>query len=101
MTDRINVSRRVPAEARLLARASALAEDADTRLATEIAHVLDLRLRARRDPEIRALLDRALSILVRLEDADAEAFAGLAAEIDDLGRRLALRFGAPPGGPVQ
>ncbi|PZQ61439.1 MAG: hypothetical protein DI570_12585 [Phenylobacterium zucineum] len=100
MTERPTLSRRIPDEAHLLAKAAALA-DSETALAAEIGHVLDLRLRARRDPEIRALLDRALSILVRLDKADVAAFAGLAAEIDDLGARLALRFGAPRGEAVQ
>ncbi len=90
----------VPPDARVLARAAELA-GSDARLAAEITHVLELRLWARRDPEIRALLDRALSILVRLEDADAAAYGPLAAEIDELGERLALRFGAPRGSSVQ
>lgn len=60
-----------------------------------VAHFLELRVRVRRDPEARAIVDRCLLILAKARTADAEGFAALQDEILALGDELALRFGAP------
>ena len=61
----------------------------------DLAWFLEARLRLRRTLEGRALVDRGLSLLARLEAADAEDAAVLRAEIDAIAAQLVQRFGAP------
>ena len=64
------------------------------------ARLLELRLRFRRNPEARALIDRALMLLTKASsaDADLEAFDR---DVTKLADDLALRFGAPRCETVQ
>ena len=62
-----------------------------------IASLLALRLRFRRNPEARALVDRALALVARGESADEAAFLELKAETQRIADALALRFGPPKG----
>jgi hypothetical protein len=59
--------------------------------------LLALRLRYRRNPEARALVDRALALVARAQTADEAAFLELKAETQGLADMLALRFGPPNG----
>lgn len=60
-----------------------------------VGHLLALRLRFRRNPEARALVDRCLVLVSRAETADAVDLRAIYKEVDDLADELALRFGAP------
>ena len=60
----------------------------------DLAWFLETRLRLRRTPEGRALVDRGLSLLARLEAADTADAAVLRAEIDAIAAQLVQRFGA-------
>ena len=64
------------------------------------ARLLELRLRFRRNPEARALIDRGLMLLTKAlsADADLEAFDR---DVTKLADDLALRFGAPRRETVQ
>ena len=64
------------------------------------ARLLELRLRFRRNPEARALIDRALMLLTKVStaDADLEAFDR---DVTKLADDLALRLGAPRRETVQ
>ncbi len=61
-----------------------------------LAHLLELRLRFRRNPEARALVDRALALVARAAGPDADP-AVLDAEVAHLAADLARRFGTPSG----
>ena len=61
-----------------------------------LAHLLELRLRFRRNPEARALVDRALVLVAKGAAADADPFA-LDLEVAQLRAELARRFGSPEG----
>jgi hypothetical protein len=61
-----------------------------------LAHLLELRLRFRRNPEARALIDRALALVARAAGPDADP-AVLDAEVAYLAADLARRFGTPTG----
>ncbi len=60
-----------------------------------VAHLLELRLRYRRNPEARALVDRCLLLVGRAAEAPASEAAALTAELEAIRSSLALRFGAP------
>lgn len=66
-------------------------------LPLSIAALLAMRLRFRRNPEARALVDRALSLVARAESADEAQFLELKVETQRIAGELALRFGAPKG----
>jgi hypothetical protein len=60
-----------------------------------IAYFLELRVRLRRNPEGRAIVDRCLQLYVKAQGvADEAALCALEAEIRRLEDDLALRFGA-------
>lgn len=52
-----------------------------------------MRLRYRRNPEARALVDRALALVARAETADEAVFEALRAETQEIADMLASRFG--------
>ncbi len=58
------------------------------------ARLFQLRLRFRRNPEARALVDRGLLLVARATEAGAD-MAALDREVTQLADDLALRFGAP------
>lgn len=60
-----------------------------------VAYFLDLRLRVRRRPEARAIVDRCLEILGRAADADAATLLVLDRQLEALREDLERRFGAP------
>jgi hypothetical protein len=60
-----------------------------------LAYLLDLRLRYRRHPQARAVIDRCLLLLARAQGADAATARALQAEIDALAAELEARLGAP------
>ncbi|MDP3749938.1 MAG: hypothetical protein Q8Q88_23165 [Phenylobacterium sp.] len=60
-----------------------------------VAYFLDLRLRVRRQPEARAIVDRCLEILARAADADAATLLVLDRQLEALRADLERRFGAP------
>jgi hypothetical protein len=61
-----------------------------------MAYFLELRVRLRRSPEGRAIVDRCLQLYARTQEAaDPAALCALEAEIRGLEDDLALRFGAP------
>ena len=60
------------------------------------ARILELRLRFRRNPEARMLVDRCLMLLARAIEGDAD-MTELDRELTRLTDDLALRFGAPGG----
>ncbi len=60
-----------------------------------LGYLLELRVRARGNPEGLAFIDRALAILTTARSAEPEEIAILEAQIERLGRDLALRYGAP------
>jgi hypothetical protein len=66
-------------------------------LPLSIAALLALRLRYRRNPDARALVDRALLLVSRAETADEAGFLVLKAESQRIADELALRFGAAKG----
>jgi hypothetical protein len=60
------------------------------------AYLLELRVRLRRNPEAREIVDRCLQLLVLAEDATDPATLDIVeAEIRRLEDELATRFGAP------
>jgi hypothetical protein len=64
------------------------------------ARLFELRLRFRRNPEARALVDRCLVLVARATE-DGAGMAALDREVTRLADDLALRFGAPAGVRVQ
>ena len=60
-----------------------------------IAHLLELRLRYRRRPEARALVDRCLMLVAKAAEVSAEDYPMIVAEAEGIRDELALRFGAP------
>lgn len=71
-------------------------------MSCDIAHLLELRVRLRRSPEGRAIVDRCLSIVARAAAAeDPQVLARLKAEARALEDELALRFGAPRSAVLQ
>lgn len=60
-----------------------------------LAYLLELRVRVRRSPEARAIVDRCLSLIARAADADDHTLLELEREVAALADDLALRFGAP------
>jgi hypothetical protein len=62
----------------------------------------ELRLRVRRNPEARAMIDRCLAIVARAYAVEADSdFEALDREVTVIVDDLALRFGAPTGATVQ
>ena len=61
-----------------------------------LGQLLELRVRFRRNPEARALVDRALVLVAKAAAADADPFA-LDLEVAQLRADLARRFGSPKG----
>lgn len=61
-----------------------------------LGHLLELRLRFRRNPEARALVDRAIALVAKATTADADPCA-LDLEVAQLGAELTRRFGSPRG----
>jgi hypothetical protein len=61
-----------------------------------LAQLLELRVRFRRIPEARNMVDRALVLIARAAAAD-EVGVALDAEVAQLEAELARRFGAPSG----
>jgi RNase P protein component len=59
-----------------------------------LAQLLELRVRFRRNPEARALVDRALVLVARAAADDADR-AALEDEFVQLAAELARRFGTP------
>jgi hypothetical protein len=67
-----------------------------------LAYLLELRLRARSNPEALGIVDRALSILARADGAaNLAAMDGLRAEVQRLEDDLALCYGAPRAATLQ
>ena len=66
-----------------------------------VAHLLALRLRYRRNPEARALVDRCLQIVARALAAEDADWSAIDADVDQLRASLARRFGAPDRVRVQ
>lgn len=60
-----------------------------------LAYLLDLRVRARGNPEGLALIDRAIAILGRARTATPDELAQLHREVHRLADDLARRYGAP------
>jgi len=58
-----------------------------------IGYLLELRLKARGNPEGVAFIDRALAILAEARNATPDEIASLEAEIDQLGKDLKRRYG--------
>jgi hypothetical protein len=58
-----------------------------------IAHLPELRIRFRRNPEARALVDRCLWLISEEADADEARLAELHLEVERLRAELAARFG--------
>lgn len=67
----------------------------------EIAYLLELRLRLRRNAEGRALVDRCLRLVAMAAEADANTFVRLQRQAEAIGEELAVRYGAPLGATVQ
>ncbi|WP_374576353.1 hypothetical protein [Phenylobacterium sp.] len=61
-----------------------------------LGQLLELRLRFRRNPEARALVDRAIALVAKATAADADPCA-LDLEVAKLGAELTRRFGSPSG----
>lgn len=62
----------------------------------DVAWLLELRLRARGNPEGRAIVDRCLSLVARAAStADADELKAIAVEVRRLEDDLALCYGAP------
>ena len=61
-----------------------------------LAHLLELRLRFRSNPEARALVDHAIALVAKATAADADPCA-LDLEVAQLGAELSRRFGSPRG----
>ena len=61
-----------------------------------MGQLLELRLRFRRNPEARALVDRAIALVAKATAADADQCA-LDLEVTKLSAELARRFGSPRG----
>ncbi|MBU1516512.1 MAG: hypothetical protein KKE02_24265 [Alphaproteobacteria bacterium] len=67
-----------------------------------MAWLLELRLRARGNPEGRAIVDRCLALVARAAStSDPEELKAIATEVRRLDDDLALRFGAPKRAVVQ
>lgn len=62
-----------------------------------LAYLLELRLRARGNPEGVALIDRAIAIHGKARDATPEELARLSQDVDRLAGDLARLYGAPKG----
>jgi hypothetical protein len=77
------------------------AEALDPDLAEQIAPLLEMRVRVRRNPHARALIDWALAIVAEAHGADATRLAELRAAVEALTRELELRFGAPRSASIQ
>jgi hypothetical protein len=58
-----------------------------------LAHLLDLRMRVRRRPEARAIVDHCLEMLARAADADAATLLILERQLGAFRADLELRFG--------
>ena len=65
-----------------------------------LARLLELRLRYRRNPQARALVDRCLMLVAQACGANAD-MAALDQDVTALADDLALRFGAPARATVQ
>ena len=66
-----------------------------------IGELLELRIRVRRNPQAKSLVDLALSLMTRLDGATDAELADLTVEITRIHEDLALRFGAPSNANVQ
>ena len=71
----------------------------DSPASTDLAYLLELRLRVRGNAEARAFVDRCIALTDAAAKADAETLKQLESEVVALADGLALRFGAPPGAP--
>ena len=70
-------------------------------MSCSLAYLLELRLRVRRSPEARAIVDRCLQLVARVEAAEVHELPALQAEVRRLEDDLALRFGAPQSALLQ
>ena len=61
-----------------------------------IAYFLELRIRFRRNPEARAIVDRCLVLFAAAGEADAERMAELECDVEALREELVARFGEKP-----
>lgn len=60
-----------------------------------LSYFLDLRVRMRRNPEGRAIVDRCIRLIACAGSADAATMRLLEAEVEALRGELLARFGAP------
>jgi len=67
----------------------------------DLAYLLELRIKLRRNPEARALVDRCLALVAQASEADDAAFEVLELEVRRMADNLALRFGAPAAAQLQ
>lgn len=74
---------------------------ADPEFAESLGWLLELRLRVRRNPESRAIVDRCLSICAQASKADPAELARLHAQVLEIADTLAVRFGAPKNAVLQ
>ena len=74
--------------------------DGDPTSADYLGYLLELRLRCRRSPAARALVDRCLALIVAAERGEADDTA-IRREIANIANDLALRFGAPATASIQ
>ena len=61
-----------------------------------IAYFLELRIRFRRNPEARAIVDRCLALVAAAGEADAQRLAELQRDVEALREELVSRFGEKP-----
>ena len=58
-----------------------------------IAYFLELRIRFRRNPEARAIVDHCLTLVAAALQAEPHQFKQLEAEVEQLSAELVRRFG--------
>ena len=58
-----------------------------------IGYFLELRIRFRRNPEARAIVDRCLGLIAAAQQAEPHQFSELEAQVDRLRGELVRRFG--------
>lgn len=62
---------------------------------SSIAHLLELRVKARGNPEATALIDRCLRLIARARADGRADVAALDREVAEIADELALRYGSP------
>jgi hypothetical protein len=61
-----------------------------------VAYLVELRIRFRRNPQARAIVDHCLALVAAAGEADAERLADLERDIEALRAELVARFGEKP-----